>query len=151
MNNRVSWDDYFMQITELISARSTCLRRSVGAILVRDNHILSTGYNGAPSNLKHCDKVGCLRERLKIPSGEKHEICRAVHAEQNCIIQAAVYGISIKQSILFCTNFPCAICAKILINAGIDTIVYQKDYPDSISQNLLQEAGVIFMQHKGDK
>jgi len=114
----------------------------VGAILVKDKRILSTGYNGAPSGVDHCLDVGCLREQKNIPSGERHELCRGSHAEQNAIVQAAAYGTSIKDAILFCTNLPCSICIKMIINAGIRSIFYEEGYPDSLSEKLMQEAGI---------
>ncbi|MEA3485571.1 MAG: cytidine/deoxycytidylate deaminase family protein, partial [Candidatus Aerophobetes bacterium] len=138
---RPSWDEYFMQITKLIAMRSTCLRRKVGALLVKDKRILSTGYNGAPSGLSHCAEVGCLRDKLEIPAGQRQEICRGLHAEQNAIIQAALHGVSIKEAVLYCTHQPCITCAKMLINAGIKKIVFEGDYPDELSFNMLKEAG----------
>jgi dCMP deaminase len=114
----------------------------VGAILVKDKRILSTGYNGAPSGVEHCLDVGCLREQKNIPSGERHELCRGSHAEQNAIVQAAAYGTSIKDAILFCTNLPCSICIKMIINAGINSIFYEDGYPDSLSEKLIKEAGI---------
>ncbi len=142
MVSRPSWDEYFIEITKLVARRSTCLRRHVGAILVKDKRILATGYNGAPQNIRHCLDIGCIRESKKVPSGERHELCRGIHAEQNLIIQAAYYGISIAESQLYCTNFPCSICAKMLINAGIRKIFYLDGYPDELSQELLKEAKV---------
>ncbi len=139
---RPSWDEYFMEITGLVARRSTCLRRKVGAVAVRDKRILTTGYNGAPSNLKHCLEVGCLREQLNIPSGERHELCRALHAEQNVIIQAAYHGLSIAGSTIYSTTLPCVICAKMLINSGVRRIVYQEGYADELSLEMLKEAGV---------
>lgn len=139
---RPSWDKYFMQITRLVATRSTCLRRKVGALLVRERRILSTGYNGAPRDLPHCREVGCLRHKLNIPSGERQEICRGLHAEQNTIIQAALHGISIKGSILYCTHQPCITCGKMMINAGIKKIVFQGKYPDSLARQMLEEAKV---------
>jgi dCMP deaminase len=115
---RPTWEEYFMDITHLVAKRSTCLRRQVGAVLVRDKKILATGYNGAPSGLEHCLEVGCLREKLGIPSGERHELCRGLHAEQNAIIQAAYHGVGIRGATLYCTNHPCIICSKMIINAG---------------------------------
>jgi len=141
-DQRPSWDNYFMDITRLVAKRSTCLRRAVGAIVVKDKRILSTGYNGAPVHVTHCRETGCLREQLNVPSGEKHELCRGIHAEQNAIIQAAYHGVSIKGATLYCTNLPCSICAKMLINAGIKTIYYIEGYADSISEDMLTEAGV---------
>ena len=139
---RPSWDEYFIDIARLISTRSTCLRRKVGAIIVKERRVLATGYNGTPSNIKHCDEIGCLREKLKIPSGERHELCRGLHAEQNVLLQAALYGISVKDSSLYCTNQPCVICAKMLINAGIKEIVVADGYPDNMAREFLKEAGI---------
>lgn len=139
---RPSWDEYFMGIVELVKERSTCLRRQVGALIVRDKRILSTGYNGAPMGCAHCEETGCLREQLKVPSGERHELCRAIHAEQNAIVQAAYDGISLKGGILYVTCQPCILCAKLAINAGITKIVYKGDYPDELSRKMLNEAGV---------
>lgn len=141
-NTRPSWDEYFLEIIELIKQRSTCLRRQVGAIIVKDKRILATGYNGAPKNCSHCLDIGCLREELNIPSGERHELCRAAHAEQNAIAQAAEYGISVKGATMYVTHQPCVMCAKIIINAGIKRIVYSGDYPDKLSLKLLNEAGI---------
>ncbi|MBW2406830.1 MAG: cytidine/deoxycytidylate deaminase family protein [Deltaproteobacteria bacterium] len=140
--SRPSWEAYFMDITFLVARRSTCLRRAVGAIVVKDKRILSTGYNGAPAGIKHCLETGCLREKLNIASGQNHELCRGIHAEQNAIIQAAYHGVSIKGAALFCTNLPCSICAKMIINAGIIRICYASGYADSMSQEMLKEAGV---------
>lgn len=143
MNKRPSWDEYFMQITELVATRSTCLRRKVGAIIVKNKRILTTGYNGPPEGLKHCDQLGgCLRDKLGIPSGERQELSRAVHAEQNAIIQAAKLGISIDGGTIYVTNHPCFICAKMLINAGIKRIVYKEGYPDEFAKGILKEAGI---------
>ena len=142
MGARPSYDEYFMEMAHVVKKRSTCLRRKVGAILVKDKHILSTGYNGAPKGLKHCSEVGCLRENMGIPSGQRHELCRGLHAEQNAIIQAAVFGISIKGSILYCTNTPCIVCVKMLINAGVEEIVYSGDYPDELAKKMLSESKI---------
>ncbi len=131
-----------MDITHLVAKRSTCLRRQVGAILVKDKRILATGYNGAPSGIAHCLDIGCLREKKRIPSGERHELCKASHAEQNAIVQAATYGTPIKDSTLFCTNLPCSICIKMIINAGIKTVFYEDGYPDALSEELIKEAGI---------
>jgi len=139
---RPSWDDYFMRITREVAQRSTCLRRQVGAILVKDKHILTTGYNGAPTGLPHCEEVGCLRERLGIPSGERAELCRGLHAEQNAIIQAAVHGVQIRGATLYSTTQPCVLCTKMLLNAGVVRIVYQGDYPDELARSLIEEAGI---------
>ncbi len=140
--DRPNWDEYFMGIAELISKRSTCLRRGVGAVLVRDRRILATGYNGAPSGMRHCLDIGCLREQMKIPSGERHELCRGLHAEQNAIIQAALYGVSVNGSTLYCTNHPCIICSKMMINAGIVHVIVLENYKDDLAEEMLKEAGI---------
>ena len=142
MGERPSYDEYFMEMAQVVSKRSTCIRRKVGSILVKDRHILSTGYNGAPKGLKHCSEEGCLRVDLKVPSGERHELCRGLHAEQNAIIQAALFGISIKNSVLYCTNTPCVVCVKMLINAGVTEIVYSGDYPDDLAKKMLDESDI---------
>ncbi|MFP4086303.1 MAG: deoxycytidylate deaminase [Desulfobacteraceae bacterium] len=139
---RPSWNEYFMSITEMVASRSTCLRRHVGAILVKEKRILATGYNGAPAGLPHCEVVGCLRENSHIPSGTRHELCRGLHAEQNAILQAAHYGIPIAGSVLYCTNKPCVICAKMIINAGITQVIYGEGYNDPLADQLLEEAHV---------
>lgn len=150
---RPSWDEYFLQMAELAAKRATCLRRSVGAVLVRDKRILATGYNGAPSGLKHCFETGCLREQLKVPSGERHELCRGLHAEQNALIQASVHGVSVKGSALYSTTQPCIICAKMLINAGISEIVILGGYPDRMATQFLKEAKIKLrvLRNKGVK
>ena len=142
MGERLSYDEYFMEMAHVVSKRSTCLRRNVGAILVKDKHILSTGYNGAPKGLKHCSEVGCIREKMDVPSGERHELCRGLHAEQNAIIQAAVFGTSIKDSVLYCTSTPCVVCVKMLINAGVKEIVFSGDYPDDLAKKMLSESEI---------
>ena len=139
---RPDCDSYFMEIAYVVAKRSTCLRRQIGALLVKDKHILATGYNGAPSGLAHCGEVGCLREQLGVPSGERHELCRALHAEQNAIIQAAVQGISVAGSTLYCTTSPCSLCAKMLINAGVKRVVFDGIYPDERAMAFFKEAGV---------
>jgi dCMP deaminase len=144
--SRPDWDEYFMAIVQLVSRRSTCLRRSVGAVLVRDRRLLATGYNGAPSGLRHCLDIGCLREGMKIPSGERHELCRGLHAEQNAIIQAALHGVSVNGATLYCTNHPCIICAKMIINAGIRRVYFQNGYADQLASDILKEAGVEVVQ-----
>lgn len=131
-----------MEIAHLVSKRSTCRRRQVGGVLVKEKRILATGYNGAPSGLKHCLDIGCLREDMAIASGERHELCRGLHAEQNLIIQAASYGVPIRGSILFCTNLPCSICSKMIINAGIVEIFYAAGYPDNMTEDMLGEANI---------
>ncbi len=139
---RPSWDEYFMRLAYLVSTRSTCTRRHVGAVIVKDKRVLSTGYNGPPRGLAHCDITGCMRENLGIPSGERHELCRGLHAEQNAIIQAAVYGVSIKDATIYVTNHPCVVCAKMLINAQIKEIVYAEGYPDDLAKLMLLESGI---------
>ena len=145
-DTRPSWDEYFMGITEMVAQRSTCLRRKVGAILVRDKRIIATGYNGAPAKVSHCLDIGCLREQQGIPSGERHELCRGLHAEQNAIIQAALHGFSVEGATLYCTNMPCSICSKMLINARTEKIYYKEGYADSLSSLLLAEAQVPVVQ-----
>jgi len=139
---RPSWDEYFLEVAALVSKRSTCLRRRVGAVLVKDKKILATGYNGAPAGLAHCIDIGCLREKLKVPSGQRHELCRGLHSEQNVLLQAALYGTSTKNSILYITNQPCMICAKMLINAGIKEIIIASGYPDTLAKEFLKEAKI---------
>ena len=139
---RPTWDQYFIDITHLVATRATCLRRQVGALLVKDRNILATGYNGTPSGIRHCEDTGCLRERLNVPSGERHELCRGLHAEQNAIIQAARHGINIDGSTLYCTTMPCIICTKMLINAGIKRIVYEEGYGDELAREMVAEAGI---------
>mgnify|MGYP001268557522 CR=1 FL=1 len=140
---RPSWDEYFMEVAELAARRSTCLRRNVGAVVVLDKRIIATGYNGAPRGVMHCEeRGGCLREKMGIPSGERHELCMALHAEQNAIIQAASMGQSIEGSTIYVTHQPCVICAKMIINAGIKRIVVREGYPDQLSVDILAEAGI---------
>ncbi len=139
---RPSWDEYFMQIVEIIKTRSTCLRRQVGALIVKDKRILTTGYNGAPVGCQHCAEIGCMRERLNVPSGKNHELCRAIHAEQNAIVQAAYSGTSLNGGTLYVSTQPCSLCAKMIINAGIKRIVYDGDYPDPMAMELLKEANI---------
>jgi len=139
---RPGWDEYFMQLAHLVKRRSTCLRRQVGAVLVRDRRILATGYNGAPSGIVHCEVTGCLRQKLKVPSGQRHELCRGLHAEQNVIIQCALYGVSTKGATLYVTVTPCIICAKMIINAGIKDIVIEGEYPDKMARNFLRQAKI---------
>ena len=142
IEERPSWETYFMEIAILVAKRSTCLRRSVGAVVVKDRRMLSTGYNGAPTNVRHCQETGCLREQLRVPSGERHELCRGIHAEQNAIIQAAFHGVSIRDASLYCTNLPCSICAKMIVNAGIKRIYYQSGYADPMSMDMLNAAKI---------
>ena len=139
---RPSVDEYFMEMARLASKRSTCLRHNVGCVVVKDKRVLATGYNGAPKGLKHCEEVGCIRTKLNVPHGERHELCRGLHAEQNAIIQAALFGVSIKNSTIYSTHYPCSICAKMLINADIKEIVYDKDYEDDLAKQILSESNI---------
>lgn len=135
-----------MGITSLVASRATCTRRKVGAVLVKEKRILCSGYNGAPAKVPHCFETGCLREKLKVPSGEKHELCRGVHAEQNAIIQAAFHGIPVNGAVLYCTNQPCSICAKMIINAGIRTVYYREGYDDPLTREMFDQAKVDLVQ-----
>lgn len=146
---RPSWDEYFMTITGHVAGRSTCLRRHTGAVLVKDKRILATGYNGVPAGLAHCEEVGCLREQQEVPSGERHELCRGIHAEQNAVIQAARHGIPIQGATAYTTHQPCSLCAKILINAGIVEVVYAEPYPDPLAEQLFREAGTLVRRPGG--
>lgn len=139
---RPDWDHYFMEMAEVVAKRSTCLRRQVGAVLVKDRRLLTSGYNGAPSGMAHCAETGCLRQQMNVPSGQQHEMCRGLHAEQNAIIQAALHGISIKDSVLYVTHQPCVICAKMMINAGVKTVIMKDAYPDELSERMLREADI---------
>jgi dCMP deaminase len=150
IQKRPSWDEYFMELAEVVAKRSTCLRRNVGAVVVKDKRVLATGYNGAPSGLAHCTETGCLREKLSIPSGERVEMCRGLHAEQNALVQAARYGIALEGAVLYCTNQPCITCAKMLINAGIAKVVYRNPYPDQLARDLLSESKVVAEQFPKD-
>ncbi|MCP3942259.1 MAG: cytidine deaminase [Desulfobacteraceae bacterium] len=141
-STRPSWHEYFMGITDLVASRATCTRRKVGAVLVKEKRILCSGYNGAPAGVSHCSQTGCLREKLNVPSGEKHELCRGVHAEQNAIIQAAYHGICVNGSVLYCTNQPCSICAKMIINAGIKAVYFKDGYDDPLSLEMFDQAKV---------
>lgn len=151
---RPSWDQYFMDITHLVATRSSCLRRQVGALLVKERNILATGYNGVPSGITHCEVAGCLRERLNVPSGERHELCRGLHAEQNAIIQAAKHGTNIDGATLYCTTMPCIICTKMIINAGITRVVYGEGYADELAREMIAEAAIEVVHfsapHKGE-
>ncbi len=135
-------DTYFMRMAELVSSRSTCLRRKVGAVIIKEKRVLSTGYNGAPKGLEHCSEVGCVREQHDISSGTRHELCRGVHAEQNAVIQAAYFGVSIKGATIYTTAFPCVLCSKILVNAGIEEVIYKDDYVDDLSKGIMEESDI---------
>ena len=143
MSNRPTWDEYFMEMAELARKRSTCLRRGVGAVIVKDNRVIATGYNGVPRGIRHCEETGCLRQQLNVPSGKMHELCRGLHAEQNAIIQAACMGSSIEGGTLYCTTQPCVICTKMIINAGINRVVIKEAYPDELAQEMAAEAGLV--------
>lgn len=142
LDKRPTWDEYFLGIAQLVAKRSTCLRRKVGALVVKDRRILATGYNGTPSGIKHCFDTGCLREKLNVPSGERHELCRGLHAEQNVLLQASLHGVSLKDSSLYVTNQPCLICTKMIINAGIKEVVMADHYPDVMALEFLKEAKI---------
>jgi dCMP deaminase len=146
--HRPSWDAYFMEITRLVSTRSTCLRRKVGAVMVKDKRILATGYNGVPKGLPHCLEIGCLREKLGIPSGERHELCRGLHAEQNVIIQAATSGTNIEGCTLYVTHFPCSLCIKMILNSSIRQIHFLEGYPDDLSKQLAEEGKLNILRYE---
>ncbi|MHB0998047.1 MAG: deoxycytidylate deaminase [Armatimonadota bacterium] len=141
-HNRPDWDYYFMEIAQVVAKRSTCVRRQIGAVIVKGHRILTTGYNGAPSGLAHCIDLGCMRNHQGIPSGTRHEMCRALHSEMNAIIQAAQHGVSTLGAALYCTHQPCSVCARMIINAGITRVVYTGDYPDEFAMSMLQEANI---------
>lgn len=142
MIKRPTWDSYFMKIAEDVSTRSTCLRRQVGAVIVKDKRLLTTGYNGAPTGITHCTEETCLRTKYNVPSGERHELCRGLHAEQNAIIQAAFHGVSLKGAKIYITHKPCSICTKMLINSGIDTFIFRSPYKDPLADEMIAEAGI---------
>jgi len=144
----ISWDEYFMQIAYLVAQRSKCLRRKVGAVIVKDRRILSTGYNGPPKGFPHCSEIGCIRDALNMASGSRHELCWGLHAEQNAIIQAAVFGVSIKGATMYVTNYPCIICAKMIVNAEISELVYAEGYPDPASEIIFKKSNVQVRKYK---
>jgi dCMP deaminase len=146
-SERPSWDSYFMQIAQLVASRSTCIRRQVGAVIVKDKQILSTGYNGSPSGLKHCGEVGCLRQILNISPGERTEICRAVHAEQNALLQAARHGIAIEGADMYTSVQPCVLCTKMIINTGIKRVIYASPYPDLMAMEIAKESGIELIEY----
>ena len=141
--SRPSVDQYFMEIAHHASQRSTCIRRKVGAVIVKDKRILATGYNGPPKGIEHCTVRGCIRTEMRIPSGEHHELCRGIHAEQNAIIQAAIFGINVQGASIYATNYPCSFCTKMIINAGIAEVIYDLEYKDELSTALLEESGLV--------
>ncbi len=140
-----------MDLANQVASRTTCLRRGVGAVIVKDRRILATGYNGVPSGLRHCAETGCLRQQLGVPSGQRHEICRGLHAEQNAIIQAARFGTDIDGASIYVNTQPCVVCAKMIINAGIREIIYQNPYPDELAQELLVESGILLREFIPEK
>jgi len=149
---RKSKDVYFSEIADLVSTRSTCLRNNVGAVIVKDSQILSTGYNGAPKGLPHCEELGgCMRAKMNVPSGTHHELCRGLHAEQNAIIQAAYHGVSVKGAKLYCTTQPCSICIKMIINAGIIEVIYMEPYQDKLALELVNQSNLVFRQVEIDR
>ena len=137
---RPEWDAYFMDFAKLARTRASCVRRQVGAVVVKDRMVLTTGYNGAPRGLPHAAEVGCLRDRLGVPSGQRHELCRGLHAEQNAIIQAARHGICIEGAVMYCTTHPCVICIKMIINAGLTKVYYLEGYADDIAKDIILQA-----------
>lgn len=149
MAGRPSWDEYFMSMAALAATRSTCLRRRVGAVIVKDRMVLSTGYNDTPRGLRNCGEGGCSRCAGEAPSGTAHDTCLCIHAEQNAILQAAYHGVAIAGGVLYCTIQPCLGCAKIIANAGICKVVYAGEYPDPAAARLLREAGVELVQYTG--
>lgn len=148
MDKRPSWDEYFMKITNDVATRATCVKRQVGAIIVKDNHMLASGYNGSPKGFVHCTEETCIRKQMNVPSGQRHELCRGLHAEQNAIIQAAVHGVKIDGSTLYCTYQPCVICVKMMINAGIVRLVYEGGYPDELASQMLKESNMEVVQYE---
>jgi len=151
VTKRPSWDEYFIKIAEEVSTRSTCIRRSVGAVIVKDKRILTTGYNGPPTGITHCTKDTCLRTIHNVPSGERHELCRGLHAEQNAIIQAANHGVSIKDAVIYVTHQPCSICTKMLINSGIKKFIYKNPYNDPLASEILKETDIELIQIENNK
>jgi dCMP deaminase len=145
---RPSWDEYFMEITRVVATRSTCMRRQVGCVIVKDKRLLTSGYNGAPSGLSHCSQAGCIREKLTIPSGERQELCRGLHGEQNAIVQAALHGVSVAGGTLYCTHQPCITCTKMIVNAGIVRVVFENNYPDALAREIFAEAGIDVVHYK---
>ncbi|OGB88515.1 cytidine deaminase [candidate division WOR-1 bacterium RIFCSPLOWO2_02_FULL_46_20] len=147
--SRPAWDDYFMKITRDVSERATCVKRQVGSIIVKDNRVLASGYNGAPKGFNHCTEATCLRKQRAIPSGERHELCRGLHAEQNAIVQAAWHGVKIEKSTMYCNYQPCVICVKMMINAGIVRLIYAGGYPDELALQMLKESKIKVVKYEG--
>ncbi len=148
---RPNWDQYFMQIAQVIATRATCLRRNVGAVLVKNKRIISTGYNGTLTGLPHCDRVGCLREKQGIPSGQRQELCRGMHAEANALLFASTYGIDMHNATLYSTNQPCVSCAKMIIQAGIKKVVFEGAYPDRLAVQMFKQAKVKLEKFKHNR
>jgi dCMP deaminase len=148
--DRPDWNTYFMEFAKLAEQRSVCLRRKVGAVIVKDCMVMATGYNGAPKGVSHCDQVGCLRDEMGVPSGQRHELCRGLHAEQNAIIQAAYHGVQIRGAEMYCTFRPCLICVKMIINAGIERVYFQTDYDDPLSTSMAAEGGLDLIRFPGE-
>lgn len=147
---RPQWDESFFAVAKVWAERSTCIRRKVGAVLVQGKHIIAAGYNGSPRGLPHCTDTGyCLRQQLNIPSGERAEICRATHGEMNALIQAGLYGSSTRGATLYCTTFPCAICAKAILNAEIVEVRYLEPYPDDLAAELFSLSGACRVTYCG--
>ena len=150
LGTRPSWDEYFMGIAQKVAARATCLSRKVGAVLVKDNQIVTVGYNGAPRGVEHCDSKGCRRRELKIPTGQRYDLCRAIHAEMNAVIQAALHGTSVAGATLYCTTQPCMACARVMINAGIKRIVVSNTFDDAATMEMIKESGIQFKHVMGE-
>ena len=150
LKQRPAWDEYFLEVANLVAKRSTCHRRHVGAVLVKEKRILATGYNGAPTDISHCTEETCLRTKFNVPSGERHELCRGLHAEQNAIIQAARHGVNIDGATLYCTTMPCIICTKMIINAGIAKVVYAEGYTDDLAREMIREAAIVVEHFNGE-
>ncbi len=148
---RPSWERYFMSIAQQVAMRSTCLRRQVGCIIIQEKRIVSTGYNGAPSGLPHCEDVGCIRESQGIASGERHELCRGLHAEQNALIQAAMHGTAVRGGTVYCTHKPCILCTKMLINAGVRRVYYAEGYQDTMADEMAREAEMELLPLSGEE
>lgn len=146
--SRPSWHKYFMDIAELVATRSTCLRRKVGAVAVKNKKIISTGYNGAPSGVTHCEKRGCMRDELNIPSGQRHELCWAVHAEANIVAQAAMHGDCLEGATVYVTTQPCVLCIKLMISAGVDKVIYKGEYPDELTHKIADEAFIDLVKYR---
>lgn len=151
LSKRPDWDEYFVRIMSVVRERATCMKRKVGALIVKDHRILASGYNGAPAGLQHCEQTGCLRKELNVPSGQRHELCRGLHAEQNAIIQAAVHGLAIQGATIYCDFLPCSICTKMIINSGIVRVVFLGYYPDDLAVRMFSETNIVLDLYKLNK